>query len=77
MTVQGMWCIHYCKKTELTNWKVMKLERSDGVLVAAKKRAEVHGFLKIQDAFSFAKRLADEGKYLAEVKKVSGFYFAE
>ena len=55
----------------------MKLERSDGVLVGAKKRSEAHGFVKVQDAFAFVKKLADEGKYLAEVKKISGFYFPE
>ena len=72
-----MWCIHYCKKDDLRNWKVMKLERSDGVLVGAKKRSEAYGFVKVQDAFAFVKKLADEGKYLAEVKKISGFYFPE
>jgi len=55
----------------------MKLERSDGVLVSTNKRDEVYRFIKIQDAFAFAKKLIDSGKYMAEVKKVSGLYFPE
>ena len=77
MKTEGMWCIHYCKVTEPTNWKIMKVQRTDGVLVAAKKRDEAYGFMRIQDAFSFAKQLINSGKYIAEVKKVSGFYFPE
>ena len=77
MTTQGMWCIYYCKVNEPTNWKVMKTERSDGVLVATKKRSEAYTFPRIKDAFAFAKRLIEEGKYNADVKKLSGLYFAE
>jgi hypothetical protein len=73
----AMWCIYYRKIDELTNWKTMKLERSDGVLVSTNKRDEVYRFIKIQDAFAFAKKLIDSGKYMAEVKKVSGLYFPE
>ena len=55
----------------------MKTERSDGVLVATKKRSEAYTFNRVQDAFTFAKRLIEEGKYDVDVKKLSGLYFAE
>ena len=55
----------------------MKTERSDGVLVSTTKRSEAYAFPRIQDAFTFAKRLIESGKYNAEVKKLSGLYFAE
>jgi hypothetical protein len=77
MKTEGMWCIHYSKVNEPNIWKVMKVQRTDGVLVAAKKRDEAYRFMNIHDAFTFAKELIDGGKYIAEVKKVSGFYFPE
>jgi len=68
---RGHWCIYYCKVDDPKNWKTMKVERTDGVLVAAKTFDEVFKFLKVKDAFDFAKHLIEGGKYDVAVKKVS------
>jgi hypothetical protein len=81
---RGNWCIHYCKRQDPTTWYVMKLQRSDGVLVSAKTYNEVFKFVKYHDAWEFAKNLITvepEPKYDATVKRVclargSSFYLA-
>ena len=74
---KGMWCIYYRKIEEPTTWKVLKVERSDGVLVSAKKRNEAYTFIRFRDALSYARKLIETNKYMAEVKKLSGLCFAE
>ena len=78
---RGHWCINYKKIGDEGPWKTMKVERSDGVIVAAKTYSEVFKFVKVNHAFAFAKRLISEGKYDATIKKVSksdgnNFYLA-
>ena len=78
---RGHWCINYKKVGDLGPWKTMKIERSDGVIVAAKTYDDVFKFVKVTEAFNFAKRLISEGKYDASIKKVSkanggNFYLA-
>jgi hypothetical protein len=80
----GHWCVFYCKKGDVTNWNVMKLQRKDGVLVAAKTYDEVFTFTKYQSAFDFVKTLITEEpepRYDAVVKRVcrargDAFYLA-
>ena len=38
---RGHWCIFYCKAGDQTNWKVMRRQNSDGVLVSASTYDEV------------------------------------
>ena len=38
---RGQWCIFYCKVKDPMKWHVMKLQRADDVLVAAKTYDEV------------------------------------
>ena len=67
------WCILYRKLQPGTSYQVMKLQRSDGVLVAAKTYDEVFKFVKYQAAFDFAKSLLMEEpqpKYDAVVRRV-------
>ena len=81
---RGHWCIYYCKCKDITKWQTMKLQRADGVLVAAKTYDEVFKFVRYQDAFDFAKSLLfeePEPRYDATVKKVhrargEAFYLA-
>ena len=71
---RGHWCIFYCKKTDITNWHVMKMQRSDGVLVSAKTYDEVFKFVKYIDAWNFAKKLLTEKpqrRYDVVIRKVS------
>ena len=70
---KGNWCIHYCKTSDTKSWHTMKLQRTDGVIVAAKTYDEVFKFVKYQDAWNFAKGLITDGpspKYDAQVKRV-------
>ena len=70
---RGNWCIYYCKVTDRMNWNVMKLQRSDGVLVSAKTYDDVFKFLKYKDAWDFVKDIITvepEPKYDAEVRRV-------
>ena len=70
---RGNWCILYRKYQANAEYHVMKLQRSDGVLVSAKTYDEVFKFSKYQLAFQFAKDLltADpEPKYDAVVRRV-------
>ena len=81
---RGNWCVFYCKRTDPTKWHVMKLQRTDGVMVSAKTYDEVFKFLKYQTAFDFVKQLITEEpepKYDAWVKRVcrtgeTGFYLS-
>ena len=81
---RGQWCIFYSKVKEPMKWHVMKLQRADDVLVAAKTYDEVYKFLKYKDAWNFAKGLLNEkpeAKYDATVKRVckargDAFYLA-
>ena len=81
---RGHWCIYYCKVSEPTVWHTMKLSRTDGVLVSAKKYDEVFKFVKYKDAWNFAKNLLTERpsrRYDVKVKKVNpsqagGFYLS-
>ena len=78
---RGHWCINYKKFGDAGPWKTMKLQRSDGVIVAAKTYDEVFKFVKVNQAFLFAKKLLAEGKYDATIKKISkvdgnNFYLA-
>jgi predicted esterase YcpF (UPF0227 family) len=68
---RGHWCINYRKIGDEGPWKTMKIERSDGVIVAAKTYDEVFKFVKVTHAFNFAKKLVSDGKYDAGIKKVS------
>ena len=80
----GHWCVFYCKKGDPTNWNVMKLQRKDGVLVAAKTYDDVFRFSKYETAFAFVKELITEEpepRYDATVKRVNrargdAFYLA-
>jgi len=69
----GNWCILYRKLQPGTVYQVMKLERSDGVIVSAKTYDEVFKFSNYQIAFEFAKKLLTEEpnpRYDATVKRV-------
>jgi len=73
MNSEGMWCVFYCKTQDRTKWNVMRLQRSDGVLVAAKTYDDVFKFSRYQSAYDFVKQLITEEpepKYDAEVKRV-------
>ena len=68
----GMWCILY-RNYNAKEYHVMKLQRSDGVLVSAKTYDEVFKFLNYQVAFEFAKKLLTEEptpRYDAAVRRV-------
>ena len=69
----GNWCIYYSKLDDRKNWNVMKLQRKDGIFVAAKTYDEAFKFANASDAFQFVKSVYEdpEQKYLAEVKKIS------
>ena len=70
---KGVWCILYRKYQPNADYHVMKLQRSDGVLVSAKTYDEVFKFSKYQAAFQFAKNLLTEEpepRYDAIVKRV-------
>ena len=70
---RGNWCILYRKYQPNAEYHVMKLQRSDGVLVAAKTYDEVFKFVKYQAAFNFAKELLTaepQPKYDAVVRRV-------
>jgi len=71
---QGNWCIFYRKLSEPTVWHTMKLWRSDGVLVSAKKYNDVYKFNRFKEAFDFAKNLitgnGTDPVYDAQVKRV-------
>ena len=70
---KGHWCILYRKYQANAEYHVMKLQRSDGVLVSAKTYDEVFKFAKYQAAFQFAKNLLTEEpepKYDAVVRRV-------
>jgi len=70
---QGQWCIFYCKLSDMSTWKTMKLRRSDGVIVSAKTYDDVFTFYNYRDAWDFAKELITEEpqpKYDAKVKKI-------
>lgn len=81
----GNWCVHYCKKSDTTTWNVMKIRRSDGVIVSAKTYSDVFKFVKYQEAFDFVRQLITEEpepKYDATVKRVclareDAFYLSE
>ncbi|MGA1403028.1 MAG: hypothetical protein ACO312_07815 [Candidatus Nanopelagicaceae bacterium] len=81
---KGNWCILYRKYQPGAEYYVMKLQRSDGVLVSAKTYDEVFKFSKYIDAFNFAKDLLTaqpEPKYDAVVRRVcrarkDAFYLA-
>ena len=68
---RGHWCVFYNKVGE-TIFHTMKLQRSDGVLVAAKTYDEVFKFVRYKDAFAFVKKLiiVSNPKYNATVKRV-------
>ena len=81
----GSWAIHYRKLSEPTVWHVMKLWRSDGVLVSAKTYDQVYKFNRFKEAFDFAKNLVTGNGtvpvYNAEVRRVckargTSFYLA-
>ena len=70
---RGNWCVYYCKYGDITHWHTMKLQRSDGVLVAAKTYDEVFKFVRFKDAFDFVKSIITvdpHPKYNASVKRV-------
>jgi hypothetical protein len=69
----GNWCILYRRYQPGAEYHVMKLQRSDGVLVSAKTYDEVFKFVKYQAAFEFAKKLITEEpepRYDATVRRV-------
>jgi hypothetical protein len=68
----GIWCIHYAKFDDIRNWNVMKLQRKDGVLVAAKTFEDVFKFSSATEAFAFLKSLYQdpELKYSVEVRRI-------
>ena len=71
-TPNANWCILY-RKYGASDYHVMKLQRSDGVLVSAKTYNEVFKFVKYQAAFEFAKKLLSEEpepRYDAIVRRV-------
>jgi len=79
---RGHWCIYYCKAGDQTNWKVMRRQNSDGVLVSASTYDEVFKFVKYKTAFEFARGLVfPDGNFDALVKRVNkargtAFYLA-
>tara|TARA_B100001996_G_C18234095_1_gene428732 strand:- start:183 stop:449 length:267 start_codon:yes stop_codon:yes gene_type:complete len=79
---RGHWCIFYCKTGDQTNWKVMRRQNADGVLVSASTYDEVFKFVKYKAAFDFARSLVfPDGTYDATVKRVNkgretSFYLA-
>lgn len=68
----GMWCIYYAKIDDRKTWNVMKLQRKDGVIVAAKTYDEAFKYSDTNHAFDFMKSLYDtpDQKYFAEVKRL-------
>ena len=68
----GMWVIFYRRLDEPTNWKTMRYQRSDGVLVSADTYDNVFKFRRFKEAFDFTRGLifADEPIYDATVKRV-------
>jgi hypothetical protein len=81
----GNWCVSYCKTTDKSTWNVMKIRRSDGVMVSAKTYNDVFKFVKYQEAFDFVRQLITEEpepRYDATVKRVclargDSFYLSE
>ena len=69
---KGNWAIFYSKIDEPTEWKTMRYQRSDGVLVSAKTYDDVYKFNRFREAFEFAKKLIteDDPTYDASVKRV-------
>ena len=53
----GMWVIFYRRLDEPTEWKTMRYQRSDGVLVSAHTYDDVFKFRRFKEAFDFAKEL--------------------
>lgn len=84
----GIWCILYRKNLPneaLTgkDYSVMKIRRSDGVMVSAKTYDDVFKFVKYNEAFQFAKEILAEQptKYDVSVRRVcrargDAFYLA-
>lgn len=71
-----IYCIFYCNLKDPTKWKVMKLHRSDGVLVAAKSRKEAQLF-RFQHAVALGRKIQDGGVYDVQVKALSELYLPE
>ena len=80
----GNWCVCYRKLGVLPyTWNVMKLQRSDGVLVSAKTYSEACKFGRYKEAWDIAKELitSTPPKYDAQVKRIckargDAFYFS-
>ena len=68
----GMWVIFYRRLDEPTNWKTMRYQREDGVLVSTKVYDDVFKFRRYREAFDFTRELifAEEPVYDATVKRV-------
>ena len=68
----GMWVIFYRKLDEPTEWKTMRYQRSDGVLVSAHTYDDVFKFRRYREAFDFTRGLifVDPPLYDATVKRI-------
>ena len=70
---KGNWCVCY-RKLGVTpyTWSIMKLQRSDGVLVSAKTYTEASKFNRYKEAWDIAKELITQNppKYDAQVKRI-------
>jgi len=53
----GQWVIFYRKIDEPTEWKTMRYQRSDGVLVSAHTYDDVFKFRRYREAFDFTRGL--------------------
>ena len=80
---KGNWAIFYSKIDEPTEWKTMRYQRSDGVIVSAKTYDDVYKFTRFKEAYNFVKKLIteDHPTYNAQVKRVcrtrgKGFYLS-
>jgi hypothetical protein len=71
-----IYCIFYCNLKDVTKWKIMKMQRSDGVLVAAKNKKEVQLF-RFQHAVALGRTIQDQGIYDVQVKALSELYAPE
>ena len=68
----GMWVIFYRRLDEPTEWKTMRYQREDGVMVSTINYDDVFKFRRYRDAFDFTRGIifADPPIYDATVKRV-------
>ena len=68
----GMWVIFYRRLDEPTEWKTMRYQREDGVMVSTKNYDDVFKFRRYRDAFDFTRGIifADPPIYDATVKRI-------